>query len=101
MEARFIGDPLDNFEGPRVITMYGASFVKDEWAPIDDMPAEHIAKLQWNSHFEVREGSGKGQKRPAAAEKPPAEAEPTSDDKPSGASAFDPDGDGKVGGSTA
>lgn len=95
MEARFVGDPNDNFSGPKIYPRCGIEFVKDEWTPIPD---EHVEKLRGNSHFEVRDGKG-----PKAAPKEPkaSEAPEPVVDIPAGASAFDPDGDGKVGGSTA
>ncbi len=91
MEARFIGDPQDDFAGPKTINMYGVSFVKDEWTPLGDMKPEHVAKLEWNTHFETRKAKGKTEQR----------REIVADLVESGAmvaNPFDQDGDGKPGG---
>lgn len=94
MEARFIGDPKDDFAGPKVINMYGVSFVKDAWTPLGDMKPEYVAKLEWNSHFEVRKATGKAeQRREIVAELVEAGAMV--------ANPFDHDGDGRPGGSAA
>ncbi|CAN7308755.1 hypothetical protein LJR164_001629 [Phenylobacterium sp. LjRoot164] len=104
MKARFVGDPRRNGEGPDVMHLYGVDFPKGEW--VGDLPRVLEAKLPGNNHFETSDGLSVGGVSdivpgqtytitvPEAAQ-----AEPS----PSVGSfaAFDPDGDGKPGGSTS
>lgn len=102
MRAKFIGDPNDDFSGPRVYSFRGVDFPKGKWVPLTD--AVTFAKCEGSSHFETSD------------ETAPAKAEPNADltgdlgedvieaqDDDSlfnGApvEAFDHDGDGKPGG---
>lgn len=57
MKAKFIGDPSDDFSGPKALTLFGRVFPKDRFVTIDGDDAEKVlAKLQANNHFEVGEG---------------------------------------------
>lgn len=55
MRARFIGDPNNEGEGPKVLPLYGINFPHGEWVSID---GNHLAmtKLWGNNHFEVEAG---------------------------------------------
>lgn len=97
MQAKFIGDPNDDFSGPRVYSFRGVDFPKGKWVPLTD--AVTFAKCEGSSHFET------------SNEAAPAASEPTGDVgedliTPAGDSlfngapvdAFDQDGDGQPGG---
>lgn len=56
MKARFIGNPANDGEGPRTITVFGVEFVKGEWVTIED-PAT-FARLEANSHWETKAAFG-------------------------------------------
>lgn len=62
--ARFIGDPKDEFSGPRTLTNWGHTFVKGEFVDVPDSVAK---KAETNTHFEV-EGSGNTPEITVAAE---------------------------------
>lgn len=47
---RFIGDPLDGFDGPDRFTWMGVEFSRDEWAEVSD--PFMVAKLDGHSHYE-------------------------------------------------
>lgn len=47
---RFIGDPLDGFDGPDRFTWMGVEFSRDEWADVSD--PFMTAKLDGHSHYE-------------------------------------------------
>lgn len=115
MRAKFIGDPRHGGEGPAAITLYGVAFPKGEW--VEPIPAALEAKLPGNSHFETaasgdflrpaptpeqfRDVIYKAFQESAAAD-PSAEPHATLDaSAPAAFAAFDPDGDGRPGGSTA
>lgn len=51
MEARFIGDPANDGDGPNTVPFRGEDFTKNLWRPVSD---ELGAKLKGHSHFEVR-----------------------------------------------
>lgn len=53
MKAKFIGDPSDDFSGPKVLQSLGAYFPKDRFVGVTDAVA---AKLKGNNHFEVEDG---------------------------------------------
>lgn len=78
MKARFIGNPANDFDGARTITVFGVEFVKGEWA---DVPADAYARLATNNHFEVADpldhdangkkgGKGKAKAEPKEPEAP-------------------------------
>jgi hypothetical protein len=72
MRVRYIGDPSDQFAGPLGIEEGGMTFLKGQWATVDDDHAR-AEKFRNNPTFEV-----KGDDRPAlAAPKPDPEAELT------------------------
>lgn len=52
---RFIGDPLDSFDGPDRFEWMGVEFSRDEWADVSDPSI--IAKLDANSHYEREKGA--------------------------------------------
>ena len=100
MEARFIGDPANGFDGPRTITLFETTFTKGRWVGVDE---KHRTKLDGNCHFQVREDGV-----PDVPETPEIEdvliaeaADAEADIMFNGAApaAFDHDGDGKPGGS--
>lgn len=64
---RFVGDPKDDFSGPRNMRMWGHNFVKDDYLEVPDSVA---AKARTHSHFQI-EGEGED---PHAG---PAEGHPT------------------------
>jgi hypothetical protein len=49
MRAKFIGDPNNNGEGPKVTTTLGKTFRRDAWTAIEDEKV--FLKLEGNSHF--------------------------------------------------
>ena len=51
MEARFIGDPSADGDGPRKLTYRGETFEHGKWRAVTD---ELGAKLAGSSHYEVR-----------------------------------------------
>lgn len=84
MKARFIGDPRNGGDGPRLVSTFGFDFIKGEWRDVSDECAQ---KLVGNDHFEVEgltliEGQFTVKDEPA----------------PAAFAAFDGDGDGKPGG---
>jgi hypothetical protein len=64
MKAKFIGDPSDDFSGPRVLNHAGTFFPKDRFVGVSD---EVAAKLAGNNHFEVAKGDAEAYE-PSAAE---------------------------------
>lgn len=110
MRAKFIGDPRHGGEGPDTITLYGVAFPKGEW--VEPIPAALEAKLPGNNHFETDSVAGDWADMPlvgtggvtirnpvAVAAADPADA--SADPAVTSFAAFDPDGDGRPGGSTA
>lgn len=82
MKARFIGDPRDDFSGPKTIPLFGRTFPKGRFVTIEGDDAEKvIGKLQANDHFEVGEGEGEA---PAAVAAEVAEAGPPAVSKTGG-----------------
>lgn len=72
MQARFIGDPRNGGDGPAGLVLWGHSFPKGEWVPVES--PDLFARLKNNDHFETREGA---QKRAAEVViDPPLAAEP-------------------------
>lgn len=59
---RFIGDPLDGFEGPDRFEWMGVEFSRDEWADVVD--PFMTAKLDGNSHFEREDEAAAGDETP-------------------------------------
>lgn len=72
MEARFIGDPRNDGEGPAGIVLWGHSFPKGVWTDVHS--ADLFRRLRGNSHFETREGKAAKVAEPVIG--PPAEAAP-------------------------
>ena len=64
---RFIGDPLDGFDGPDRFEWMGVEFSRDEWADVSD--PFMIAKLDGNSHFEREDEASDDGDEPAQAPK--------------------------------
>lgn len=89
MQAKFIGDPNDDFSGPKVLNCRGVDFPKGRW--VRDIPEELEAKLRGHSHFEISDAD---EVLPDAVDAVTVEPAPIR-----GAEAFDRDGDGAVGGS--
>lgn len=59
MKARFIGDPNNDGDGPKVLTLFGRQFPKDRFVTIEGEDADAVlGKLSANDHFEVEEGEG-------------------------------------------
>ena len=54
MKAMFIGDPRNDGDGPKVLTLHGVAFPKNEW--VDPVPSALEGKLAGNSHFVTEEG---------------------------------------------
>ena len=50
MLARFIGDPRNGGDGPRLVSTFGFEFIKGDWRDVSD---ECALKLVGNDHFEV------------------------------------------------
>lgn len=50
MLARFIGDPRNGGDGPRLVSTFGLDFIKGDWRDVSD---ECALKLVGNDHFEV------------------------------------------------
>jgi hypothetical protein len=71
---KFIGDPRNEGEGPKTISLFGHDFDRDHAVEVKDAAA--IRKLEGNSHFEKAEGEAeakphkthKGGKHAAPAE---------------------------------
>jgi hypothetical protein len=55
MQARFIGDPRHDFEGPPALKLYDRTFVKDAWTDISGLDTAQCAKLVGNTHFQTGE----------------------------------------------
>lgn len=55
INAKFVGDPNDDFSGPTNMTMFGQDFKKGEYVELTD-PAV-IRKVRGHSHFQI-EGEG-------------------------------------------
>lgn len=91
MLARFIGDPRNGGDGPRLVSTFGFEFIKGDWRDVSD---ECALKLVGNDHFEV-EGL-------TVAKVTVVEETFTRDDLAAwareGFAAFDGDGDGRLGG---
>lgn len=65
MKAKFIGDPDNDFDGPKVLRLFGRQFPKDRFVTISAIGLETekdvarvLAKLSGNNHFEVGDGEG-------------------------------------------
>lgn len=107
MKAKFIGDPNDNFDGPRVFPFRGIDFPKGKWVAVADEAT--FAKCALSNHFETSGEAEEAAVEPAEPELAPESAdqpEPALDDPepaadPEPISALDHDADGKPGGSTA
>lgn len=78
MKAKFIGDPSDDFSGPKVLNHAGTFFPKDRFVGVSD---EVAAKLAGNNHFEVAKGDAEAYE-PSAAEV--AATAPKPDEAPAG-----------------
>lgn len=52
-QARYIGDPRFDGQGPEEVRSCNHSFVKDEWINISEEAAVRLSK---NNHFEVKDG---------------------------------------------
>jgi len=50
----FIGDPRYDGDGPKVLTLHGVAFPKNEW--VDPVPSALEGKLAGNSHFATDDG---------------------------------------------
>jgi len=50
VKARFIGDPRNGGDGPRLVSTFGFEFIKGDWREVSD---ECALKLVTNNHFEV------------------------------------------------
>lgn len=71
MEARFIGDPNDEFSGPEALTMYDTRFPKGEWVDVAHLSAAQFAKLVGNGHFQAVPGvADRSEPAPAPASEP-------------------------------
>ena len=80
-QVRFVGDPKEGGDGPKVARPYGLVLERGVWC---DVPDDHIAwpRFVGNNHYEVRDkprGPGRPRKTPPP-EVPPAMADPCSDD---------------------
>lgn len=64
---RFIGDPLDGFDGPDRFEWMGVEFSRDEWADVSD--PFMIAKLDGHSHYEREEDASDDGDEPSQAPK--------------------------------
>ena len=53
MRAKFIGDPNDDFSGPKVVRVKGEDFLKDQFVSVSDKLAGELAG---HNHFVVEEG---------------------------------------------
>lgn len=101
MQAKFIGDPNDDYSGPKVLPFGGVTFVKDKWTSVSD--AALFGKLQGSNHFETAEddaAGADGETAPVSADPDDIVSEPDADAVPEAFAPLDPDGDGKPGGST-
>lgn len=79
MQARFIGDPKNGGDGPAGLVLWGHSFPKGQWAPVES--PDLFRRLKNNDHFETREGAVKPEPPPMVdveleIPKPGAAAEP-------------------------
>lgn len=54
MKAMFIGDPRNDGDGPKVLTLQGVAFPKNEW--VEPVPSALEGKLAGNSHFMTEGG---------------------------------------------
>jgi hypothetical protein len=103
MQAKFIGDPNDDFSGPRVYSFRGVDFPKGKWVPLTD--AVTFAKCEGSSHFETSNETVAANAEPGAEltgglGEDVLEAPGGDDSLFNGApvEAFDQDGDGQPGG---
>lgn len=48
---KYVGDPNDDFSGPKVATHFGKTFVKDEPTDLEDTDEEIANRLANHSHF--------------------------------------------------
>ena len=78
-KAKFIGDPDNDFDGPKVLNLFGRQFPKDRFVTISAIAKEKdedvervLAKLSANNHFEV--GDGEGDEAAIAAPAPVADS---------------------------
>lgn len=51
VKARFIGDPNDDYSGPRNISMFGQDFEKGEYVTLKG--EDVIRKVRGHNHFEI------------------------------------------------
>lgn len=77
MRARFIGDPRNGGDGPAGLVLWGQTFPKGEWAPVES--PDLFRKLAGNDHFETREG--KTRPEPPPMIEPEAEPVPVAEGK--------------------
>jgi hypothetical protein len=82
---RFVGDPNDDWSGPKSIDAFGLTFTRDDFTPV---PPDVAVKLAGNSHFEAEGGDApakrkggwpKGQPRKPRVETPPEEPDDDGD----------------------
>lgn len=99
MKAQFIGDPRHNGDGPAVLRLHGVDFPKDQW--VDPIPASLEAKLPGHSHFLTAESGEGGLVTVQAPDAPLYVFGEGSTEVDPQFAAFDHDGDGAPGGSTA
>lgn len=102
MEARYIGDPQNDFDGPRTMKAFGLAFPKGKWVGLPEDFA-FTAKLEGNRHFQTRaDGSVVVEDPPQieeAVETATAEDDLRRELTPAQEAALDRDGDGSAGGS--
>lgn len=67
-EARFIGDPRNDGDGPAVLALWDHSFPKGEWVGVTD--AGLFARLVTNNHFETRTGKAAKAAEPVKQDDP-------------------------------
>lgn len=65
MKAKFLGDPNDDFSGPKTIRLFGRQFPQGRFVTVEKIGTETdkdveriLGKLSGNAHFEVAEGEG-------------------------------------------
>lgn len=77
MKAKFVGDPNDDFSGPKVLNLAGTYFPKDRFVGVSD---ELASTLSTHNHFEVEKGDAPAyvpSEADVASTAPKAPAEPT------------------------
>lgn len=65
MKAKFLGDPNDDFSGPKTIRLFGRQFPQGRFVTVEKIGTETdkdveriLGKLSGNAHFKVAEGEG-------------------------------------------